>query len=172
MDPLSFPVLAGAALSQAFGFLFGRLAHLLDSRGEKQDAEEAVETPEVLVGDLGKLTARNDVIEAHLADIEELVGRLSVYERKPERLNGNDITLRDSLAHARALLEQVYGQHITFRGEERPASGVHVEQTLETVAGRLTGVKAGRVRQARVRQEVTDVSESGSVVGIDADDVG
>jgi len=172
MDPLSFPVLAGAALSQAFGFLFGRLAHLLDSRGQKSVEEEAIETPPVLTGQLKPLIPRPEAVEEHLSEIQELVGKLFIYDRSPERLDGQDDTLREDLARARVLLEQIYGQRFTFAGEKRPPTGVYVEQKLDTVSGRAVGVRGGKVRQAQVRQEAREVRKGSSIVGVDADEVG
>jgi hypothetical protein len=173
VDPLSFPVLAGAALSQAFGFLFGRLAHLLDSRVERtQDEPEQIDVPPVISGELGPLTTESAVVEAHLSEIQELVGTLSVYERKPERLDGQDAAVRADLARARTLLEQIYGKRITFHGEQRPASGVRVEQRLKVVTSDVTGVAGNRVRSADVTQEVDEVRPGGSIIGVHGDDIG
>ena len=172
VDPLSFPELAGAALSQAFAFLFGRLSRVLDNRGKAAEEPERVETPEVMQGRLDPLAARPNVVEENLAELRELAGTLGVYERNPERLDGHDDNLRKDLARLRALLEKVYGQRITFRGETREATGVVVEQRMDAVAGEVTGVRGGRVSQARVSQDIKRVGRDSSVIGVHADDVG
>jgi hypothetical protein len=173
VDPLSFPVLAGAALSQAFGFLFGRLAHVLDSRDEKtEDETEQLEVPPVVSGELGLVTAAPAVVEAHLPEIQELVGTISVYDRNPDRLDGQDAALRAALARSRSLLEQIYGKHITFDGEQRPVSGVRVEQRMKVVTSEVTGVMGNRIRSADVTQDVDEVRPGGSIIGVHGDDVG
>lgn len=172
VDPLSFPVLAGAALSQAFGFLFGRLAHVLDSRDEDTNEPEQLEVPPVVSGELGLVTAARAVVEAHLPEIQELVGTLSVYDRKPERLDGQDAAARAALARARSLLEQIYGQRITFNGEQRPASGVRVEQRMKVVTSEVTAVTGSRIRSADVTQDINEVRPGGSIIGVHGDDIG
>ncbi|WIX82873.1 hypothetical protein QRX50_19905 [Amycolatopsis carbonis] len=173
VDPLSFPVLAGAALNQAFNFLFGRLAHTLDSRDDHdQEDVEQIAVPAVVRGELGPVTATSAVVEARLPEIQELVGTLSVYERKPERLDGTDAAVRADLARARELLEQIYGKRITFHGEERPGTGARVEQRIEVLANEAIGIRASRVRSADVTQVVGQVRTGGSIIGIDGDDIG
>lgn len=172
MDPLSFPVLAGAALNQAFGFLFGRLAQLLDHRSKQRYEPEAVETPSVLTGRLDPLVPHKDAVAAHLAELQELASVLGVYERHPDRLNSDDTALRRNLSRLRNLLEEIYGQHITFCGELREPSGVVVEQRMSSVSGDVTGVRGHRVRAVHVRQNVDQVLDGSSVIGVQGDDIG
>jgi hypothetical protein len=54
-DPLGFPVLAGSAITQAFGFLYGRLAALLDRHTAADKAVLDYELPSGLVGHLAPL---------------------------------------------------------------------------------------------------------------------
>ncbi|MGW2152280.1 hypothetical protein [Nonomuraea sp. NPDC001699] len=171
MDPLSFPVLAGAALGQAFGFLFGRLAHLLDNRGKKS-TPEIVEGVSVLEGELKPLQADSELIEQHIEELETLSGALGVYERNPDRLRPEDQQLLQRLGKLRALLEQIYGQSITFHGERRSPSGADVKQRMKRAAGDVVGVDGSRIRSARVSQDI-DLSEPGSrIVGIQGEEIG
>jgi hypothetical protein len=172
MDPLSFPVLAGAALNQAFGFLFGRLTHLLNRRNEQRSEHEVAETPPVLEGQLGPLVPHEETVAAHLPELRTLAAILGVYEQYPERLDSHNTTLRQHLSRLRNLLEEIYGQHITFRGEPREPSGVLVEQRMDLVSGDVTGVRGQRVRRVHVRQELNQVLDGSSVVGLQGDDIG
>jgi hypothetical protein len=174
MDPLSFPALTGAALSQAFGFLFGRLAHLLDRR-EEQTSEieiESAEIPAAIEGRLEPLTANGALVGQHLEELEALCGALSVYDRRPDRIRTEDTRLREQLGRLRALLEQIYGQRISFRGEDRQPSGVKVIQRMDVSSGDILGINGRRVRHANVSQEVKNVDQGSTVTGIQADDIG
>ncbi|MEU8109494.1 hypothetical protein AB0C18_37910 [Nonomuraea muscovyensis] len=171
MDPLSFPVLAGAALGQAFGFLFGRLAHLLDNRG-KDLPPEPVENLDVLEGALKPLQADFELVEQHIEELETLSGALGVYERNPDRLHAEDQQLLRRLGRLRVLLEEIYGQHITFKGERRSPSGADVIQRMTRAEGDVIGVDGVRIRSARVSQDI-DVGEPGSrIVGIQGEEIG
>jgi hypothetical protein len=71
----------------------------------------------------------------------------------------------------RALLEAAYGQRFTFRGEQREPTGtsVAVTQTLGNVAGRVVGVQGDiAARAVAVRQDADEVTETGTVIGIES----
>jgi hypothetical protein len=174
MDPLSFPALATAAFGQAFGFLFGRLAHLLDrrERAKGDPDDDAVEAPDALEGHLNPLVPDNALVEQYIEELERLSGALGVYHRNPDRLDPQDGALRTRLGRLRELLEIIYGQHITFHGEAREPSGVAVEQRVDTVSGAVTGVRGRQVSRARVAQDVRHVDDGGWVIGVQADEIG
>ncbi|WP_190818666.1 hypothetical protein [Saccharopolyspora pogona] len=171
MDTVDFPMLANAAFNQAFGFMFNCLSSAL-RRDKKKKGEEPLEKPDVVEGELHELVPREEVVKAHLSELRGLAGELLEYKEDPELLDPNDKSLRESLGRLRALLEKIYGQHITFRGESRPRSGVKVEYRVGTVSGELVGIDAKRVREGRVVADIQEVKTDGSVIGIRADSVG
>ncbi|WP_157099561.1 hypothetical protein [Microbispora sp. ATCC PTA-5024] len=172
MDPLSFPVLAGAALNQAFGFLFGRLAHLLDNRGNKSSEPEQVETPEVVEGNLEPVQTDVEALEKYINELEALSGALGVYQRNPERIRSEDQNLLSRLGRLRQLLEVIYNQRITFQGELRSSTGASVRQHMQTAAGEVTGVDGKRVRRADVVQDINRSEQGSKIIGIKGEDIG
>lgn len=176
MDPISL-TLAGAAVGPVFNFLFGRLTRLLDDRTAKADANapeqgvEEIETPEVVHGVLQPLQVDEDQLERRLDELEELAGRLGVYDRNPSRLQAEDVKLLENMGRLRSHLEFVYGQRITFIGEQRPSSGSRVDQSVDVVEGDMTGIDGKNVRSAQVTQHSRHLAAGGKVIGIRADEV-
>lgn len=165
-DPLGFPVLAGSAITQAFGFLYGRLALLLDRRVAKADKID--ELPPSLVGRLAPLEVDEQALVRLRAMLESLEDALGVYNDNPALLNGDDERLRRNLGKLRSALEIVYRQRFTFEGEERPPAGVKVEQWAEEIAGELTGLTADELDpggHASVVQVTGKIDKEGRVIG-------
>ncbi|MBW1596188.1 hypothetical protein [Streptomyces sp. JJ38] len=175
-DPLTSAVV-GAALPAAFSFLFQHLHRVIDRRSarsaEQQEAaqEPPVPAPACLDGDPGLTEAEPDLgrLELHAAELERLAGALSVYQRHPDRLRPDDERLLRELGLLRGLLEDVYGRHITFRGEQQPPSGAEIDQRLRAIRGRVVGAEVPGDRPLDryvVRQEVEDTAPESEVVGI------
>ncbi|KAA9160683.1 hypothetical protein FPZ12_016155 [Amycolatopsis acidicola] len=171
VDPLSFPALAGAALNQAFNFLFGRLASLLDKRGRGEQREDEVDCPAVLREEFTSLKPRADLVEGALPQLRELMGMLSTYDRNPDQLDIGDGELRSALGRLRTMLEQIYDQPLTFDGEAG-RSEIHAELKAKTVSGEMVGMDAKRVRRGTVDVDVEQVRRGGSVIGVRADEIG
>jgi hypothetical protein len=165
VDFLNFPDLTTDVLGQAFGFLFGRLSHILDRRSGAT-VDDHVGVPAALDGAWRPVPPDEGVIEAELPRLRELAGALGSYERYPERLTIDDAGLRADLSRLRALLERVYGQHITFQGEDRAPTGTRVVQRMGTVAGQVIGIDGGTVSGANVNQHIDDVQKDGTVIGV------
>jgi hypothetical protein len=168
-DPLGFPVLAGSAITQAFGFLYGRLEALLDRRRANHQGKE-------LEG--GRVTDQADPVISGLPDeeaLEELLptlntlaAALEVYNSHPAIINGEDPDLRRSLGQLREALEAVYHQHIPLPGEEESVPGVKVNQEFEEVSRELTGVDAEEVKRGArvdVEQKGKAIHGDGRVIG-------
>jgi hypothetical protein len=178
VDIFNFPDLTTDVLSGAFAFLLGRLGRALDSHHDGGNTDLSVESAaevdpqRVLQGEWQPVDPDAQAVEAQLSQLRELAGALGSYERHPERVSTDDAALLEELSRLRTVLETVYGQHITFRGESRPATGTRVTQHLETVSGDVVGIEAGRVGSADVIQRAADVREGGSMIGVRADEVG
>lgn len=171
-DPLAFPVLAGAALTQGFGFLYGQLQALLERRraqreGRQTPVAEQAETPAVLTGCLAPLQVDDRLLAEKADELTLLQSLLTQYAGRAE-LDGHDPQLRTMLGRLRATLERIYGQRLTFQGEDRPATGVRIDQLAIDVEGEMVGLdvgSAGERAQAQVSQTVKTVHENGTVIG-------
>lgn len=170
-DPVEIAVIS-SALPATLTFALQRLERLLGSRGA--EPEEDVAIPDSLVGalqlplqpDEGRLQARRD-------ELERLRDDLPVYARSDVPAQTSDRELLRNLARLRGALEDVYGQYLTFEGEDRPASGPFVRQKLTTVSGEATGMDADEIAgDARVVQDVETVDPGGKLIGMKARRIG
>lgn len=181
-DPITLSVLGGVALTEGVKFLYGQATELLKRRRERRDGEagavevEPAEVPE-LDGEL-RLPLRADaaVLDRVEPDLKELRRKLQDYADGVEAIGSEDRDLLESADAVRRLLEAVYGQRITFRGERRAASGPVVEGGIDVdvVAGYAAAVRARVITGGTVRAAVraNEVGEGGEVVGVDVDRIG
>ncbi|MFF5213352.1 hypothetical protein [Streptosporangium sp. NPDC000396] len=171
MDPV---ILLGVPfVTSAFDFLFRRAETLIDRRASKgADKDENVADTSILEGTLQPLKVDERALERYGDELMRLYGGLSTYSRERSRITTEDEALRERLGELRVILEHIYGQRITFKGENRPLSGSRVDQDVETAEGPMVGIDAKRIHgSADVVQRVGRVTETGSVTGIKAEDL-
>ncbi len=178
VDPLTLSALGATALTEGIKFLYEQATELLRRRRENQAEQEpaVVEAP-VLEGALAPLRPDPAVLARFEDDLRRLRRELQDYVDDVEPIEPGDTGLLEKADAVRQMLEVVYGQRITFRGERRPASGPLVEGEVEvaTVAGRVAAVRAKQVTgpsTIRGVVRVDDVTDSGEVVGVDIDRIG
>jgi V8-like Glu-specific endopeptidase len=101
--------------------------------------------------------------------LQELADRLSPVA-DGEAVEGRDAEVQTDASRLRQVLEALYGQRITFKGEHRPSTGaphIVVDQDFR-VLGKLVGISRLEVRgpaEAHVRQRGT-IEAGGTVEGI------
>ncbi|MFI9719234.1 hypothetical protein ACIHFE_06185 [Streptomyces sp. NPDC052396] len=152
-------------------FLYQRLERLLDRGGVP---EPDPEIPAELMGALTlPLQADAGQLAARRQELERLRGELSVYHRGSAPIGLTDTPLLNALGRLRGILEEIYGQRLTFVGEERQESGPFVHQRTERVAGQQTGMDADEVTgAASVLQEIGTVEQGGINIGMRARRIG
>ena len=175
-DPLTLSVLGATALTEGIKFLYGQATELLRRHREKS-AKAPVSAPDVpvLEGELAPLDPDLGVLDRVAPDLRELRRVLQDYFDDIEPVDPSDDRLLEATDALRQLLEGIYRQRITFRGERRPASGPAAAGTIDvdTVAGYVAGVRARIVAgNARLRGEVRAGEVTGTAIGVDIDRIG
>ncbi|MFC6879146.1 MULTISPECIES: hypothetical protein [Actinomadura] len=180
-DPLTLSVLGGAVLTQGVSFVYDQAGELLRRRRERREAggepeaAEPVEAgAEVLAGRPAPLVADPAALDVVAGEMARLRRELSGYADGVEEITPGDRDLLVTVDALRGLLEAVYGQRLTFRGEDREPSGPVVEGSVDvgTVLGRAVAVRGGEVSgRAHVRGEgrAERVEGGGEFVGVDID---
>ena len=170
-DFADLSMIASSALPVAFTFLSKRLEAALERRRSGRLAQPEPQVPAELVGSLElPLRIDADQLEHHLPALEILALGLTRYERDPALITAEDAVLMEMLGRARSALEDIYGQHFTFKGETRARSGPLSHQDYDTVSGEVTGLEA----QDAIRGSVTstirarNVEVGAKVVGMKA----
>lgn len=117
-DPTEIAVIS-SALPAVLAFVLQRLGRLLDSRGA--EPEEDVTVPAGLVGTLQlPLQPAPDILQTRRAELELLQEALADYADGTMSTHASDQRFLRNLARARGVLEDIYGQHLTFEGKTGP----------------------------------------------------
>jgi hypothetical protein len=179
-DPLSLAALGAAALTEGIKFLYGQAVELLKRRREKKTTSER-ETPKEITlpaaafqGSLRPVVVNADVLERIEGDMKELAKGLSPYASDLEEADPGNHSVLEQLDALRLAIEAVYGQRISFIGENRGPSGGTVvigEVEVGRVQGRIAAVRARQIAGGNVRGEAKAevVEQGGELYGIDAD---
>jgi len=127
---LSLAAVSATTLTEGIKFLYGQAAELLKRRRERADQREQklpplqAETPsQVLDGRLDPGSVDEGIVDDYAQDLAELRRRLMDYVDGVVGVTPDNKELLSSVDALRGILELVYGQHITFVGEQRPMTG-------------------------------------------------
>jgi len=185
-EPFSLALLGGAVLTEGVRFLFDQASALVRAaRQRRSDPKESIGTADVVA----LAIPANEVLDGPVAPTVDgplldrenrrliaLAGALAPYASGDAEIDPEDGDLLVTISDVRALLEALYGQRLTLRGEPREPSGtqVDVHQVLGSVRGSAVGVEADSVRDAtvRVQQSATSVEAGGSVTGVKLGSIG
>lgn len=159
VDPLSVGVLGGVALTEGIKFLYGQVTELLKRRrdGAEQAAAEPPVVParqaQVLDGPLVQRPVDVGVVTGNEARLRELRRELADYSDGVAEPDPADRRLQEQVAALRGLLELAYGQHVTFRGEQRPSTGsplpADAPAAVESYVANVTASGPGAVAVGR-----------------------
>lgn len=181
-DPLTLSVLGGAVLTQGITFIYGQAGELLRKRRERRekgtiepDQLASAEVP-VLEGAPAPLVADLDVLERVGDEIADLRRALSDYVDGIKPVTAADRELMAMTDALRGLLEAVYGQRFTFRGEDRESSGPVVSGSInvEAVLGKATAVRVRRLSGAakvQANAKANRVEAGGEFSGVEVDEI-
>lgn len=182
-DPLSWAVLGALVATEGIKFIYDQATEVLKRRRERKAGREAeaeapipVPADAPLEGTLEPPRVDFDAAERLHDEIKALRSALGDYAEGLDDPEPGDQELAAAANGLRQALEVVYGQRITFRGEDREPSGPTVigRAEAETVAGDVAGVRARLIRSGRIQGTavVKEVQQGGKVTAVDADTIG
>lgn len=122
-------------LTGGITFLYEQVGELLRRRRNRRQsaAAEPIEIPpaeeagQALAGQLTNGPVDEQALDQHADQLAKLWGLLAPYASGLTPADPSDRQLAEQVEAARGLLERVYRQHITFTGEQRPATGTPLE---------------------------------------------
>ncbi|MGW7313650.1 hypothetical protein [Streptomyces sp. NPDC054865] len=106
--------------------------------------------------------------------LEMLTEVLALYAGQGSSVDGQDERLRKALGRLRASLEEVYGRHISFEGEDRPTSGRRIVSRADDVHGVSRALKARRVSSGAsfdVEHTAKTVHPGAEMTSVEVDDL-
>ena len=166
VDSLSV-TLAGSALTAGINFLFGQATDLLRRRRRSQkDLWSVVEVPagpaEVLDGDLVGGPVDLAVLDRYTDQLRELRSAVAEVADGLTDPDPSDADLMARVAGLRGLLEVIYGQHITFHGEQRPTTGTPLPaDAATTIVNQVTTVTASGPGSVAAGRDITGTLHTG-----------
>jgi hypothetical protein len=178
-EPFSVAAVGALAVTEGIKFLYGQAAEVLKrwrdrKAGKESEARAPIPIPDqrILKGKLESPTVDFDAVERLHEDIETLADALGRYANGLREPDPGDQELPAAADGLRRALEVVYGQRITFRGEQqREASGPVVvgHADVEKVVGDVAAVRARIMKSGRVEGtfKATEVTGTGAAVNID-----
>lgn len=185
MDPITLTSIGAIALNEGVKFLYGQASELLKARRERRSSSQSAPPTggavEIVVAENERLDQQLGRVSVNLQEIEEnadilaaLTNSLTPYAQGWETLRLENRAQIEAVEQLRAILEGLYGQRITFRGEDRQPTGTRVdaEQILGTVRGAVSAVRAGTVGRGtsiHSRQQADEVAEGATLIGLDAE---
>jgi hypothetical protein len=187
-DPITLSVLGTVALTEGVKFLYSQASEVLKHWMERKDAAKEVavqpaptesvkiKLPPIFQGQLIEPQIHFDMVERVSKQLLELRGDLSNYAEGFIVVNTTDENLLQRIDVLRQLLEAVYQQRLTFKGEQRPPSGPMVtgQIDVEEVAGYAAGVRAREIKSGEVKGHLKAerVESGGQAFGVEVDKVG
>jgi hypothetical protein len=187
-DPITLSALGATALTEGIKFLYKQAGEVLKRWRERRDkleisADAAAQTeptliqlPEVFAGGHLRAQLHYPAVERLEPEIKELRQALSGYADETDVINLQDGDSLQRIDALRQLLEAVYQQRFSFKGEVRPADEAVVKGRIDIdkVAGYAAAVRAKVVRGGRLAgvAKAKEVAPGGSLIGVDVDNVG
>lgn len=184
-EPLTLEFVSGVVLTEGVKFLYNQAAEILKLWRERRKSDLAIKDktipitvapPAIFEGELAPLEIHLDKLEPLENHLLQLRGRLANYADELEPIDSNNQQLLEAVDALRQVMEAVYQQRLTFKGEQRSPSGPVVIGTIdvESVAGTAAAVEAKSISSGRVvgMSKARDVEETGTVYGVKADKIG
>src|SRR6478736_4963251 len=184
VEPFSMGAVGAGAVTEGIKFLYGQAAEVLKrwrdhKAGKVAEAQEPIqikpaEVTGILEGTLEAPKVDFAVLDRLHDDIRQLAGVLGSFATGLDEPDPSDHDLASAADGLRRALEAVYGQRITFRGENRQPSGPTVigRAEVDKVAGDVAGVRARIVRYGHVEGELKADEVTGTGSGVDVGTIG
>jgi hypothetical protein len=170
-------------LTEGIKFLYGQAADLLARWRDRKDAAKSVGTERVDVA-LPQDAFEGQLIEPriHYEALARVADDINVFRKalldyaEGEPIGNNVDAVAADTDALRRLIEAVYQQRLTFKGEQRAPSGPVVKGTIDvqSVAGYAAAVRARRIASGSVEGDVRsgDIAPTGTVIGVEAESIG
>ena len=187
-DPITLAAVGTLAVTEGVKFLYSQAGELLKYWREKKKAAAApaataepkppeAKLPEVFEGQLSSPKVHDDVLERVQQNISDARKELSEYVEGVQEIEPTNEALLAQVDALRQLLEAVYQQRITFKGEKgRAPSGPVAEGTINVreVEGYAAAVRAQNFTAGQLKGTASadTVKGTGQVVGVDLGNVG
>ena len=186
-EPITLTVVGTIALTEGIKFLYSQAGEVLKCWRERRDAAPAtaqaegtspvdVKLPDVFDGQLVDPKIHFDAVAQVEPQLRQARSDVADYAQYIEPVDPRNEAVLAQVDALRRLLEAVYQQRITFKGEHRPSSGPDVTGRIDAkqVAGYAAAVRADIIAGGTVTAEakVDRVEQGGQLIGVDVKRIG
>jgi hypothetical protein len=182
-EPLTLAAVAVSIVTEGIKFLYGQAADAIkrwrDEKGRPTKSDTVVvqtSPPAIFDGALGPLLIHGNQVETLEDHLIKLRRALADYADGLEPVDMGNAALLETVDTLRQAMEAVYQQRLTFRGEQRSASGPVVEGAIDakSIAGIAAGVEARWIANGKVIGTIKTekVEPGGSAYGVKVDRIG
>jgi hypothetical protein len=178
-DPvtISLAMVGATAIKEGVKFLYDQAGDILKRWRERKDRSDCEQSepmnlilPPVFEGQLHDPHVHFDVVAQMEPMLREQYRDLSEYASGIIPTRPGDPELMQKVESMRRSIEAILHQHVTFKGENRPASGTVLSGyvSVDSVAGEATGVEGIGPLAGDARGEVhaKKIEPGGKVVGV------
>ena len=134
MEPFTLGAIGAVVLTEGIKFLYNQAGEVLKRRREHREAAAAGTTteetvpinataPPIFEGTLAPTAVDFDVVERLGQDLKDLRDGLADYAQEIEPVDPKNENLLKTVDALRQIMEAVYQQRLTFKGEQRAPSG-------------------------------------------------
>jgi hypothetical protein len=191
MDAITMASVGAVVLTEGIKFLYSQASDVIKRWNERREAAKAEEpetlqsekapvapaiAEDMLEGDLSPLEIHYGQVEKVYPHLVKLRRELVDYQDESLPVDPRDENLIKNVDALRRLLEIVYQQRITFKGEQREQSGPTVFSNIDVdqVLGEIVSIEIGEVGgNAVIRSEfrAKSVEKDAKVTGVKIDKV-
>ena len=176
IEPISLTAVGVFALTEGIKFLYTEAGELLKHRRERKEGtrQEGPEPelrppPDIIEGTVEPARPNDERLEELADELRERRRSLTDYADDVEEIDPSNVGLLKEVDELRQLIEVIYEQRITFKGEDREPSGPLVENEVRAMEAKIRGSRVGIVDTTggSIRQvvEVTGGEIADSTVG-------
>jgi hypothetical protein len=168
VEPFSLGALGAIALTDGIKFLYAQAGEILKRRRERTAAP--VPAPGLLEGELAPLQLDPAAVDDRAGELRRLRRRLTEIVEDIEPAEETDTEVVEATLALRRTIEEIVGQRITFRGEQREPTGTTITGTVRarTLDGRAAGVDFAGTPAGEIRGEVIadSAGENADIAGV------
>lgn len=186
-DPITLAVVGSTVLVEGIKFLYNQANEVLKRWRARRDAAKEndvepekpqpveVKLPPAFDGQLSNPQIHFDAVKRLEGNLREVVKDLSLYAAGADDVDNSNTQLMENVDALRQMLEAIYQQRITFKGEARPPSGTRVKGGIDVneVYGYAAAVRARTISGGTIigKAKVGKVGPGGTLIGVDVDHV-
>jgi hypothetical protein len=175
IEPISLTAVGVLALTEGIKFLYGQAGELLKHWRERKaggDQEEPELRPpaDLLEGSVDPARPNVERLERLEGELRERRRSIGDYADGVEAVDPHNVELLQQVDELRRLIEVIYGQRITFKGEVREPSGPMIENEVRALEAKIrrsdVGVVQGSGGSVKQTVDVTRAEIDDSSVGV------